>query len=40
MFPGHSGKSIAMFISRSTSPAAGSGAWMPNARIVAQTASS
>ena len=40
MFPGQSGKIVAMFISTSTSPAAGSGAWMSNARIATHTASS
>ena len=40
MFPGQSGKIVAMFISTSTRPAAGSGAWMSNARIATHTASS
>ena len=34
MFPGQSGKIVATFISTSTSPAAGSGAWMSKARIA------
>ena len=34
MLPGQSGKIVATFISSSTSAAAGSGAWMSNARIA------
>jgi hypothetical protein len=34
MFPGQSGKIVATFISSSTRPAAGSGAWMSKARIA------
>ena len=34
MLPGQSGKSVATFISSSTSPAAGSGAWMSKALIA------
>ncbi len=40
MLPGHNGKIVATFISSSTSPAAGSGAWMSNARMATYTASS
>ena len=40
MLPGQSGKIVAMFISTSTSPAAGSGRSMSNARIDAHTANS
>ena len=36
--PGQNGKIVTTFISSSTTPAAGSGAWMSNARIAAQTA--
>ena len=40
MFPGQSGKMVATFISSRTTAAAEIGASMPNAAIIAQTASS
>ena len=38
--PGQNGKIVTTFISSSTTPAAGSGAWMSNARIAVHTAKS
>ena len=38
--PGQSGKTVATFMRSKTTAAAGSGAWMSNARIAVHTASS